>query len=633
MCGITGRIQFNPKSHIDPKLIEQMTDKIKYRGPDDHGIYVKDNVGLGFRRLSILDLSEDGHQPMSNQDGSVWIIFNGEIYNFMDLRDDLEKKGYTFKSKTDTETIIYLYEEYGEECVTYLRGMFAFAIWDDRKKRLFLARDRMGQKPLKYYLGKDFFVFGSELKTFLDTPGVLKEVDFEAVHHYLTLQYVPCPATGFKGIKKLPPAHTMTVDISKGEPLVTIKRYWGFDYSKKLDLSESEWADRILETLEESVRIQMIADVPLGAFLSGGVDSSAVVAMMAKHSKQPIKTFSIGFEEEDYNELPYARQIAEKFKTDHKEFIVKSDALKILPELIFHYEEPYADSSAIPTWYLSKLTREHVTVALNGDAGDENFAGYGMFPPHLFGQNIYRHVPEFIRKWVVIPGVRLFHQLRKNVFSSRLLRFAESFETRDDVRFLHFFDYFTPIEKKTIYTDTFKKALGDANTEDLYLDLANTAGSKNVLDRALQFMMKSYLPDDLLVKVDIATMAASLEGRSPLLDHHFVELTAQIPPRLKIKHHETKYIFKKALEKILPHNIIYRKKKGFRVPIEHWFRNELRDYTKDILLGEETHIHQWIKKEAIAAIIQEHIDTKINNANKIWALLTLELWYKNFFKT
>ncbi|HCW32581.1 MAG: asparagine synthetase [glutamine-hydrolyzing] 1, asparagine synthase (glutamine-hydrolysing) [Candidatus Peregrinibacteria bacterium GW2011_GWF2_39_17] len=632
MCGFTGRINFNLQQNINEALLRKANQAISHRGPDDDGIYLKQNVGLAHRRLSIIDLSPSGHQPMSNKEKSVWLIFNGEIYNFLDLRTDLQKKGYSFVSKTDTEVIIYLYEAYGEECFKLLRGMFSLALWDDRKKKLLLARDRSGKKPLKYYVGKDFIVFGSELKSFLNYPDVPRRVDLEAINHYLTLQYVPSPKTGFKDIKKLPPAHYLSLDLSKGNPEIKIQAYWEMTYQYPLKLSIPEWKEKILHILEESVRLRMIADVPLGAFLSGGLDSSAIVAMMAKHSPQPIKTFSIGFHEKDYNELPYAQKVADQFSTDHTEFIVKPDALKILPKLVTAYEEPYADSSAIPTWYLSELTRQQVTVALNGDGGDENFAGYGMFPIHQFAENYYGRIPSWIRNKIIISGIKTFHNLRKNNFSERCLRFATSFEKQpNDLRYLYYISYFTPEQKQDLYKSVMKQELATSqSTENLFLKLCEQSHSQNVVDRALYFNFRSYLPDDLLVKVDIATMAFGLEGRSPLLDHHFLELSAQIPWDLKIKKGETKYIFKKALEGILSPEIIYRKKKGFGVPLEHWFRNEFRDYAKEVLLNDHAKIHQWLRREAIASLLEEHLVTQINHANKLWALLTLELWMQNY---
>src|SRR6185369_15049890 len=372
MCGIAGKISFSSQN-VSEQEIETMNDAIRHRGPDDSGIYISPDkkVGFGHRRLSIIDLSPLGHQPMRYMD-RYEIIFNGEIYNFQEQKAVLEKDGYTFASHSDTEVILALYDKYGKECLQYLRGMFAFAIYDEHKNTLFCARDRVGKKPFKYYMNDTVFLFASELKAILIQPEYHKEPDYLAIHHYLTLQYVPAPLTGFKGISKLEPAHYLLIDLKTRA--VEKERYWKLDYAKKQELSETEWKKRILDKLEESVKLRMLSDVPIGAFLSGGIDSSAIVALMAKNSQTAIKTFSIGFEDEKFNELKYARIIADTFMTDHTEFIVKPDAIQLLPMLVRQYEEPYADSSALPTYYVAKLTRDHVTVALNGDGGDENFA-------------------------------------------------------------------------------------------------------------------------------------------------------------------------------------------------------------------------------------------------------------------
>jgi len=634
MCGLAGKIYFQEAGAIAPEDISRMLDKIKHRGPDDSGVYVNPqrNIGLGQQRLSIIDLSPAGHQPMTNEDGSCWIVFNGEIYNFQALRDSLVKSGHKFHSQTDTEVILHLYEEKGEKFLNELRGMFALAVWDEKNRILLLARDRAGKKPLKYYCNNNFLVFASELKAFWGEKGVLSEPDWQAINHYLTLQYVPSPLTGFSGIKKLPAGHYLKVDLSQKTPLLELKRYWQFNFDNQLNLSEEEWAAIILEKIEECVKARLISDVPLGAFLSGGLDSSFVVALMAKNSQKPVKTFSIGFEEKDYNELPFARLIAQRFNTEHHEFIVKPQALEVLPKMIWHYEEPYADSSALPVWYLARLTKEHITVALNGDGGDENFAGYGMFPVYQFAQKTYKKVPCFLRSGVVIPGAQLFNRLKRNTFSERVERFTYSFEKPGDLAYLYYVAYFTPEQKNQLFNNRLKVELASSlSTEELFQQICNESASPNPLNRVLYFNFASYLPDDLLVKVDIATMAFGLEGRSPFLDQEFLELTAKIPFNLKVKNRQTKYIFKKAAEGLLPKEIIYRKKKGFGVPIEHWFRGELKGFAQDTLLGSGTFLHQYLNRDYIEHIFQEHLTTKINRAPQLWALLTLELWLKQFF--
>jgi asparagine synthase (glutamine-hydrolysing) len=371
MCGIFGKLFFE-KTKIEKKDYKDCLDAISHRGPNDEGFYVDENIILGSRRLAIIDLSEAGHMPMTNEDGRFWIVFNGEIYNFLDLRKELEKR-HKFKSKTDTEVILHLYEEKGIDCLRYLRGMFAFAVWDKKEKILFLARDRLGKKPLKYYFNDKFFIFASELKAILKDKEVPREIDWGAIDEYLTYQYVPHPKTGFKGIFKLEPAHYLLITL---DGKIKKERYWDLDFTQKLNLSENEWIGAIEEKLKESVKIRLISDVPLGAHLSGGIDSSMVVAMMAQEMKEPVKTFSIGFKEKTYDETKYARLVAKRYGTDHHELIIEPNAIEILPKLVYHYEEPYADSSALPTWYLCQMTKNYITVALNGDGGDENFAGY-----------------------------------------------------------------------------------------------------------------------------------------------------------------------------------------------------------------------------------------------------------------
>ncbi|MDP1629217.1 MAG: asparagine synthase (glutamine-hydrolyzing) [bacterium] len=626
MCGIAGKLYFNPEHQVERGLILNMTRELAHRGPDDEGVWIKNNIGLGHRRLSIIDLSPSGHQPMSDAEGKIWITYNGEIYNFLELRRDLEKE--EFRSKTDTEVIIYLYKKYGVDCLKYLRGMFAFAIWDDEKKQLFLARDRVGKKPLKFFHGPDFFIFASELKAILKDPKVPKEPDFEAIHHYLTFQYAPAPLTGFAGIKKLPPAHFMIV---RQDGTYDIQRYWKLDYSEKLNLSEKEWRQKILDKLEESVKLRMISDVPLGAFLSGGIDSSAIVGLMSKISSKPVKTFTIGFKETSHNEIPYARRIAELFKTEHTEFVVKPDAVEILPKLARQYEEPYADSSAIPTWYLAELTRKYVTVALNGDGGDENFGGYTRYNAYKLFYKFHR-LPKILRKKLMPELARLaakifFFGPRKE----KALRFLKELSAAPERSYLELVSYFNQDQKEKLYADHFKNLVSKADSFKFLAAKFEEAKNFDWLDQALYADFNTYLPDDLMVKIDIATMARSLEGRSPLLDHEFLELTAKIPSSLKIRGRQKKYIFKKALKNFLPQETLYRTKMGFGVPLERWFKNELKDYLKSILLSEKALNRGIFKKSEIERLIGRHTAGKTNYAHHLWALLTLEHWFREYF--
>lgn len=628
MCGIAGKIYFNHQT-VSPAQLKKMGEALIHRGPDDSGEYVSPDqkVGLSFRRLAIIDLSAKGHQPMKYKN-RYWIVFNGEIYNFQVLRRKLEKKGATFRSQTDTEIILALYDHYRERCVDYLRGMFAFAIYDEKEQVLFCARDRVGKKPFKYFYDNRVFLFASELKAILTQKEYKKAVDYEAIHHYLTLQYVPAPQTGFLGIHKLEPGHYLLVDVKKGT--LTKKRYWRLDYSKKLELEESEWKKRILAKLEESVALRMIADVPLGAFLSGGIDSSAVVAMMSRHSKNPVKTFSIGFKEARFNELPYARMVADKFKTDHTEFIVEPSAVELLPLLVRHYEEPYADSSALPSYFVSKLTREHVTVALNGDGGDENFAGYSRYSIQKFAlaYDRFRYLHHFIGQ----PAAEAFSRLVHTTLAERVQRFSRTLSKPYPERYVNYICYFTNEAKSRLYTDEFHAKIASKNSEDIIAAQFANAKTPDTLDQTLYADFVSYLPDDLLVKMDIATMAVSLEARSPFLDHEMLELTAQMPFSLKLKGRDRKkYILKEALRGIVPDQAMFRPKMGFGVPIENWFRGDLDQYTKDILLSERSLGRGLFRRDAVENILASHKKTKINFANQIWALLTLELWFREYF--
>lgn len=628
MCGITGKIYFGNNT-VTERDILAMNKKIQHRGPDDGGVYISPDqkVGLGHRRLSIIDLSPLGHQPMNYLD-RYWIVFNGEIYNFQEKKELLLKEGYVFKSRTDTEVIMALYDKFGKKCLEHLRGMFSFAIYDEKEKTIFCARDRVGKKPFKYYLDDNVFMFASELKAILTQKEYKKEPDYIAIHHYLTLQYCPAPLTGFKDLKKLEPAHYLFVDLKTKK--VEKQRYWKLDYSQKLNLSEDEWKKRIMAKLEECVKLRMISDVPLGAFLSGGVDSSAIVGLMSKLSDKPVKTFSIGFEEEKYNELPYARMIAEKFKTEHTEFTVDPKAIELLPMLVRQYEEPYADSSALPTYYVSKMTKDYVTVALNGDGGDENFAGYGWYSVHKFSLWYEKFLP--LHKILVLPIAKFLAQNLKYRFFDRAYRFANFISENYAKRYLNYICYFPNEMKSEIYTQEFKDKVWHEDTYDIIINKFKEAEDIKKTEQPLFVDFSTYLPDDLLVKVDIDTMAVALEGRSPLLDHEFMELTAKIPFNLKLKGMDNKkYIFKKALEGFIPNEILYRKKMGFGVPIDQWFKKDLKEYVKDILLSEKAIARNLFKKEKIEKILDLHTETEINYANKIWALLTLELWFREYF--
>lgn len=628
MCGITGKVYFH-SGEVAKSDLEKMGAAIAHRGPDQADTYVSPNkkIGLGFRRLAIIDLSPKGSQPMSYR-GRYWIVFNGEIYNYQSLRETLIKDGYTFASKSDTEVILAAYDKYREAVVEKLRGMFALAIFDTQEQTLFCARDRVGKKPFKYYHDGRVFLFASELKAILTQPDYKREVDHLAIHHYLTLQYVPAPLTGFKGINKLEPGHYLLLNTKTGA--LTKKRYWRLDYSQKLEQSEEEWKRQIMTKLEEAVALRMISDVPLGAFLSGGIDSSAVVALMSNHSSAPVKTFSIGFEEERFNELGYAKIVAEKFGTNHTEFIVKPDAIEVLPLLVRHYEEPYADSSALPSYYVSKLTREHVTVALNGDGGDENFAGYSRYSVQKFALEYDRW--RLLHKALARPAATALYGMVKNTLTERADRFARTMSKDYARRYANYVCYFTNEAKTRLYSSALQAEVGANNSEDIIAEKFAEAHTPDRLDQTLYADFNGYLPDDLLVKMDIATMANSLEGRSPFLDHELLELTAKMPFELKLKgRDQKKYILKEALRGLVPDEVMFRPKMGFGVPIEKWFRGDLNRYTTATLTGSRAKKRGLFKPEEVAKILAAHQQTKVNFANQIWALLTLELWFEEYF--
>ncbi len=628
MCGICGIVNHDPLQPVTEEQIQRMSDTIRHRGPDDSGVYINNNVGLGFRRLAIIDLSPAGHQPMTNEDGSVWIIFNGEIYNYQEIRDELLAKGHQFRSRTDTETVLHLWEEEGERCVERLRGMFALAIWDSKQQCLFLARDREGKKPLFYAQLEDRLLFGSEIKTILQDPTFTISPDLEAIHLYLAYQSVPAPYSAFKGIKKLPPAHTLLY--KNGQ--VTLRRYWKLSYKEKrlITTPQAERAlqEEIIDQLREAVRIRLMSDVPLGAFLSGGIDSSIIVALMAGLMDHPVKTFSIGFTYEEYNELPYARQVAERYGTDHHEFIVTPDAEAIIPDLVWHYNEPFADSSAIPTYYVSKLAREHVTVILTGDGGDENFAGYPRYQNH----------GEYTLRKNYLPA--LYHLLHPSGLMKTLAQHGGGWvknlnrlKDLDQQKLMYYLriTHFHEGYQSQLYTPEFWESLNGLTSVDSMLNIYRESDASNFLDATLDLDLRLYLPNTLMTKTDIASMAHSLEARLPMLDHQFLEFAASIPPGLKLKDGtQSKYILKKAVEPYLPHEVIYRPKMGFGVPIEHWFRHELRDMVRDILLSRQAVERGYFQRKYIENMLDGHQRRGESWHYMIWNLLMLELWHLMF---
>lgn len=624
MCGICGIVNTDRAEPVDVRLIAHMRDTLAHRGPDDKGAYIGPGVGLGHRRLSIIDLRPEGRQPMANEDGSVRIVFNGEIYNFKEHRELLLSREHRFKSRTDTEVIIHLYEEMGVECLRLLRGMFAFAIWDEAKGLLFLARDRLGKKPLYYRFDGRRLMFASEIKALLAHPSVEAEPDPAAINHYLAFGYVPGTQSAFKGIQKLPPAHYLT--FCQGR--IETHRYWRVHYLPKLEIDEREACEQIIQRLKEAVRLRMISDVPLGAFLSGGIDSSAVVAMMAQLSSKPVKTFSIGFNEPRYDERKYAREIARRFETEHYEFTVQPDTIDVLDKLVWHYDEPYADSSALPTYYLCKLAREHVTVALNGDAGDENFAGYPKYLMNAIAERA-RRSPAWARRsagFVAELGAALLNP--DHMIAKKLRALKYTLKTEPVFGVAQRMMNFNAQGRRMLYSIDFAATVNQGAPEEMISELYYQTDADNVVDRSLGIDLGLYLPYDLLVKVDVASMAVGLEARSPMVDHEFVEFVARLPHRFKISGLTLKAIFKKALKGLLPKNILGRPKMGFGVPLDYWFRGELQDYIRDILLSQRHLERGYFRREAVEKLVENHISGRANAQYSIWNLLMLELWHR-----
>lgn len=624
MCGIAGF--FRPIGGGDIDDLNRTTRLLAHRGPDSEGIFFdeKNRVALGHRRLSIIDLSQSAHQPMSNEDGTIWITYNGEVYNYREVHEVLAAKGHKFKSHSDTEAVLHAYEEWGEECLNKFSGMFAFAIWDKKKRKLFLARDRIGKKPLFYYWDGMTFAFASELQGLLalDIP---RDIDLAAIHQYLTYQYIPAPKSVFKNIFKLSPASYLILENST----VKIQRYWDIDFSQKIAVKhEEELADEVFEKLKESVKMRLISDVSLGAFLSGGIDSSIVVALMSDIMREPVKTFSIGFEEEAYNEIPYARQIAELFATDHKEFIVSFDALNVLPKLVRHYGEPFADSSALPTYYLSKMTSGYVKVALSGDGGDENFAGYDRYYA-LKLMKRFKHIPQIVRNL----SIRMLNMLGETDGKSkakRIKRFIEGSLYPSYHAYFQWMAAFPKEEMEALYGEAMFDTRIIENPEGYIIKLFERSSAEDLIEKAMDTDIHSYLPFDLLVKVDIASMANSLEIRCPFLDHNLMEFAASIPIEYKLNKNIKKYILKKAFRGIIPDKIFERPKSGFGVPICKWFRNDLKNYVSDMLLSRRFLERGYFKGEAVKNLLSEHISGKKDHSSKLWSLLMLELWHREF---
>ncbi len=628
MCGIAGRLNFDPGQPVDPALVRAMCATLVHRGPDDEGVYVHGPVGIGMRRLSIIDLS-GGRQPMANEDGTIHVVFNGEIYNYREWRPVLEARGHRFATHSDTETIVHLYEDYGADFVHHLRGMFAIALWDRSRRTLLLARDRLGIKPLYYALGRDHLLFGSELKALL-AAGLPREIDPQALHEYLSFNYVPGPRTIFKAARKLQPGHRL---------IATGTRVWTEPYWTPLAAPSATpeappgprpiayYAEQLLDLLREAVRYRLVSDVPLGVFLSGGVDSSTIVALMREVSSAQIQTFSIGFTEESYNELPHARLVARHFETDHHEFVVTADAADTVPKMIRFFDEPFADSSALPVYHLSRLARTRVKVALGGDGGDEVFAGYHTYTACKLAA-AYRRLPRPVQAVVPRLIARLPVSHAKISLDYKAKRFVQGAQLPPERAHHAWKEIFSEDMKRDLYATQPEETLVDP-FHVLEAALAE-CGPDAVLARLQHADLRVYLPDDILVKVDRMSMAHSLEVRVPLLDHKLVEFAWTVPPELRLRGLTKKYLLKRAMAGRLPWTVLHRRKAGFNVPIPGWLRGDLSPYLRDVLSEKRLREQGFFRPEYVQRLIQDHLDLRVDYSRQLWGLLVFALWYEAY---
>ena len=626
MCGIAGFVDNDQRNGVPVgqqrldgafNLVHRMCDVIRHRGPDDEGIHVAPGIGLGMRRLSIIDLA-GGRQPIHNEARTIWVVFNGEIYNYRELRDELESHGHRFYTSSDTETIVHAYEQWGDDAFRRLRGMFGIAVWDAVNRTLLLARDRAGQKPVHYVKRGGRLYFGSEIKSLIAAGAVEPRLDLAALDHYLAFLYTPRDASIFENVRKLPPGHFLKWQDGRAE----VHRYWQVPAEETFHGSEDEAVEGLTRVLQEAVASHMVSDVPLGAFLSGGVDSSAVVGMMSRVSSRPVKTFSIGFDDPEFDELEHARTVARHFGTDHHEFVVKPDGLSILDELIAHFDEPFADSSAIPTWYVSEIARKHVTVVLSGDGGDELFGGYDRYIPH----------PR-VRKFdaLGLPGLRAaagvaWPLLPHGTRGKNFLRHV----AKDSIgRYLDSMTLFPSDERAALYSDGATAAVRSA-TEQRLARHFHRFGALPHDSRMMRFDFETYLPEDVLVKVDRMSMAHSIESRVPLLDNEVIDFAASLPARFKIREGRRKHVLKRALEPLLPAGILNRRKQGFGVPLGNWFRGGLTGLFSDVLDAPRTRQRGYFEPAFVSRLLREHLTGQRDHTSRLWQLLVFELWHRQY---
>ena len=620
MCGISGFLSKERERPGDAEAVRRMNDALRHRGPDADGVMALGPCVLGHRRLSIIDLSPEARQPLCNEDGTVAVVVNGEIYNFVALREELEGKGHVFRSRSDSEIVAHLYEEHGEDCVARLHGMFALGIWDATRQRLVLARDRGGKKPLFYRELPHGTAFASEVHALATAfPEHPAEADLDVIEEYLTLAYVPSPRAAFRDTHKLPAAHFAVLEPGRAP---RVERYWSRPTGPLRTESTDALAEELLPLLRSAVRRRMVADVPLGAFLSGGLDSSTVVALMAEASPRPVKTFSIGFAEADYSEVAYARTVAQRYGTDHQELVVRADMVSVVPEIVRHHGEPFADSSAVATWYLSKMTREHVTVSLSGDAGDENFGGYRRYRTARIG-HLHDALPSLVRG----PARAAFGAFGR-VFFPYLGRYADELGHGEAARYLMLVGQFEGAEKDALYAAPMREVRRGA-TRARFEEILARSADREPLGRITDLDWNTYMIDDINVKVDIAAMAHALEVRCPFLDTDVVEFAARLPDRQLLQGGDGKRVLRRAAEKLIPREVIDRPKMGFGIPLEHWFRHELRGMVRDLLLDGTARARGLFAPDAVARLVAT-LEGRNPRYDRVWTLLMLELWFREF---
>lgn len=625
MCGIAGFSSFTDQKWGDKQTLKQMGEAIFHRGPDAGGEFIDQHTGLSHRRLSIIDLSEAGNQPLYSADEQLVLVFNGEIYNFLELRDTLSKQGYTFRTQTDSEVILALYQQQGVEMLQQLNGMFAIALWDKVNKQLLLARDRIGKKPLYYYHQAGRLAFASEIKALLTLPDIPREVRLDAVYDFFAYQYVPDPKSIFQDIHKLPPAHYMLFS----EQGCEIKRYWQLSFAKQSTASEAELTEQLQQQAKACTARRMISDVPLGAFLSGGVDSSGVVALMAQQSKQPVKTCSIGFDVEQFNETEFAKAVAQQYKTEHHEFTVHQNVAENLEHIVSFFDEPFADPSLVPTYFVSQLARQEVTVAVAGDGGDEVFAGYQKYSIDHIENRLRSKFPRWLRKGCFPWLAELFAKSHFTPFrKAKSLLTSLSLEPA-----MGFYLSNANMEDRLwdkLATPETKAALGNYHPSQITLDAYQQADGSDHLAKILYTDMQTYLPGGILVKVDRMSMANSLEVRAPILDKEMLEFSATVPSSLKFKDGEKKHILKQAFKPLLPDDILYRKKMGFSVPLADWLRAEIHDLAKSYLFDQSLGLHRYFNMSVVQQLWDEHQQQKTDHSHVLWSMLMLQMWWKRY---